>query len=83
MTWRPELLRQPALALSAVADARLRRPGGPHHDLRGRTEIEHAGWFTREELQARLEAAEVGLPGASSIAPRMIPTWRDGPLAAP
>jgi NAD+ diphosphatase len=41
-------------------------------------EIEFAEWFTREELEARLESGEVGLPGRSSIAFRMIRAWRDG-----
>jgi len=46
-------------------------------------EIEHARWFTREELGQAIEAAEVGLPGAASIAHRIIAAWRDGSLAEP
>lgn len=42
-------------------------------------EIAWAGWFTREELTAQLEAGTVGLPGPSSIASRLIATWRDEP----
>jgi NAD+ diphosphatase len=41
-------------------------------------EIEFAQWFTREELEAKLDAGEHGLPGRSSIAYRMINAWRDG-----
>jgi NAD+ diphosphatase len=41
-------------------------------------EIEFAQWFTREELQTKLDAGELGLPGKSSIAYRMIIEWRDG-----
>jgi NAD+ diphosphatase len=43
------------------------------------TEIAHAEWYTRDELQAKLAAGELGLPGRSSIASRMIQTWLDGP----
>jgi len=42
-------------------------------------EIAWAGWFTREELTAQLEAGTIGLPGPSSIASRLIATWRDEP----
>ncbi len=42
-------------------------------------EIAWAGWFTRDELTAQLEAGTLGLPGASSIASRLIATWRDEP----
>ena len=41
-------------------------------------EIEFAEWFSREELEAKLDSGEVGLPGRSSIAFRMIRAWRDG-----
>jgi NAD+ diphosphatase len=41
-------------------------------------EIEFAEWFSREELEAKLDSGEVGLPGRSSIAFRMIGAWRDG-----
>jgi NAD+ diphosphatase len=41
-------------------------------------EIAHAEWYTRDELSAKLNAGELGLPGRSSIALRMIETWRDG-----
>jgi NAD+ diphosphatase len=41
-------------------------------------EIEFAAWFTREELGEKLESGELGLPGRSSIASRMIQAWRDG-----
>ena len=42
-------------------------------------EIAWAGWFTREELTAQLDAGTIGLPGASSIASRLIATWRNEP----
>jgi NAD+ diphosphatase len=41
-------------------------------------EIAHAEWYTRDELSAKLDAGELGLPGRSSIALRMIEAWRDG-----
>jgi NAD+ diphosphatase len=43
-------------------------------------EIAWAGWFTRDELDRQLAADEVGLPGPSSIAHRMIEAWRAGTL---
>jgi NAD+ diphosphatase len=42
-------------------------------------EIAWAGWFTREELTAQLDAGTLGLPGPSSIAHRLISTWRTEP----
>ena len=42
-------------------------------------EIAWAGWFTRDELTAQLEAGTIGLPGPSSIAHRLIATWRAEP----
>ncbi|MGI3782429.1 MAG: NAD(+) diphosphatase [Janthinobacterium lividum] len=42
-------------------------------------EIAWAGWFTRDELTAQLEAGTIGLPGPSSIAHRLITTWRSEP----
>ena len=42
-------------------------------------EIAWAGWFTRDELTAQLEAGTIGLPGPSSIAHRLITTWRAEP----
>jgi NAD+ diphosphatase len=42
-------------------------------------EIAWAGWFTREELSAQLDAGTLGLPGPSSIAHRLISTWRSQP----
>jgi NAD+ diphosphatase len=41
-------------------------------------EIAYAEWYTRDQLSAKLDAGEVGLPGRSSIAARMIQAWRDG-----
>lgn len=43
-------------------------------------EIAHAEWYTRDELSAKLDAGELGLPGRSSIALRMIEAWRDGAM---
>lgn len=47
-------------------------------------ELAHAAWYTRDELTARLDAGDLGLPGPASIASRLIQTWRDGrdPFAA-
>ena len=42
-------------------------------------EIAHADWYTRDGLQAKLASGELGLPGPSSIASRLIQTWLDGP----
>ena len=42
-------------------------------------EIAWAGWFTRDDLTRQLEAGEIGLPGSSSIAHRLIGAWRDAP----
>ena len=41
-------------------------------------ELEHAAWYTRDDLRKQLEAEDVGLPGQSSIAYRLIQTWLDG-----
>jgi NAD+ diphosphatase len=41
-------------------------------------EIAFAEWHTREGLRAKLDAGELGLPGPSSIAFRLIHTWLDG-----
>lgn len=41
-------------------------------------ELEHADWFSRDDLRKRLEAEEVALPNPSSIAYRLIHTWLDG-----
>jgi NAD+ diphosphatase len=41
-------------------------------------EIEAARWFTREQLQAGLDAGDVALPSRCSIAHRMITTWLRG-----
>jgi NAD+ diphosphatase len=41
-------------------------------------EIAHAEWYTRDQLSAKLDAGELGLPGKTSIAARMIQAWRDG-----
>lgn len=46
-------------------------------------EIEHARWFTRDELTAAVDAGEVGLPGEASIAHRLIADWRSESLVAP
>jgi NAD+ diphosphatase len=41
-------------------------------------EISYAEWFTRDQLDAKLDSGELGLPGRTSIASRMIQAWRDG-----
>ena len=41
-------------------------------------EIAWAAWFTRDELTRQLDAGEIGLPGPSSIAHRLIQAWREG-----
>jgi NAD+ diphosphatase len=41
-------------------------------------EISHAAWYTRDELTAALDREGLALPGASSIASRLIAAWREG-----
>ena len=43
-------------------------------------EIAAADWYTRDQLTAELDAGRLGLPGPTSIAARLIQTWRDGEL---
>ena len=45
-------------------------------------ELGWARWFSREELSAELDAGEVSMPGAGSIAGRIIAAWRAGELTA-
>lgn len=46
-------------------------------------EIEHARWFTREELSAALACGELTISGRVSIARRLIEHWYGRPLDAP
>ena len=46
-------------------------------------EIAHAEWHTRDGLRAKLAGGELGLPGQSSIAYRLIQTWLEGPTPLP
>ena len=41
-------------------------------------ELEHAAWMTRDEVRSAVDGGELGLPGPSSIASRMIADWLDG-----
>ena len=41
-------------------------------------ELAHASWMSRSEVTERVAAGEIGLPGRSSIASRMIQAWLDG-----
>jgi NAD+ diphosphatase len=43
-------------------------------------EIAEAHWFSRDELRAALDAGDLGLPGAVSIAHRIIEAWYGGEL---
>jgi NAD+ diphosphatase len=43
-------------------------------------EIEFAAWFTRDQVREQVSSGELGLPGASSIAFRMIEAWLAGDL---
>lgn len=43
-------------------------------------EIEHARWFTREEMLAEATAGTLVLPGAISISRALIEEWYGGPL---
>ncbi|MFT3862506.1 NAD(+) diphosphatase [Micropruina sp.] len=58
------------------------RAAGTRIEVDG-VEIEHARWFTREELTAAEDAGEVSLPGSASIASRLVAEWRSGELPAP
>lgn len=46
-------------------------------------EIEHARWFTRDELNLAVASGEVRLPGEASIAHRIVSQWRAGTLPDP
>jgi len=48
-------------------------------------EIEHARWFTRDELASAVASREIGLPSRHSTAMRLINRWwhPDGPSAPP
>ncbi len=46
-------------------------------------EIEHARWFSRDELNLAVTSGAVGLPGEASIAHRIVAEWRAGTLPAP
>lgn len=41
-------------------------------------ELEHADWMSRDDVRAAVAADGLSLPGASSIASRMIAAWLDG-----
>ena len=41
-------------------------------------ELEHAAWMSRGDVRDAVAAGEIKLPGASSIASRMIEAWLDG-----
>ncbi|MET1008142.1 MAG: NAD(+) diphosphatase [Propionibacteriaceae bacterium] len=43
-------------------------------------EIEVASWFTRDQVRSQVASGELGLPGASSIAYRLIEAWLNGEL---
>lgn len=44
-------------------------------------EIVFADWFTRAQVTSQVAAGELGLPGRSSIASRMVAAWLDGSLS--
>lgn len=46
-------------------------------------EIEHARWFSRDELAEATSNGEVALPGSGSIAQGIIDDWRTGSLSRP
>ena len=41
-------------------------------------ELDHAAWMSREDVRSPVASGEIGLPGGSSIASRMIDAWLDG-----
>ena len=66
------------MAVPAFTDGGVLRPGNDEQHQHRPREIAHAEWYTRDELSAKLDAGDLGLPGHSSIALRMIQAWRDG-----
>lgn len=46
-------------------------------------EIEWARWFTRSELRAAVASGEIGLPGAASVASRLVNSWLGEPAVGP
>jgi NAD+ diphosphatase len=40
-------------------------------------ELSHAAWMSREDVRSAVASGEIGLPGGSSIASRMIAAWLD------
>jgi NAD+ diphosphatase len=40
-------------------------------------ELEHAAWMSRDDVRSGVASGEIGLPGGSSIASRMIAAWLD------
>jgi len=46
-------------------------------------EVEHAAWFTRDELARAVAAGEVVPPSRSSIARALVEDWFGGPLPVP
>ena len=43
-------------------------------------EIDTADWYTREQVKTQVGNGTLGLPGASSIASRLVDAWMDGTL---
>jgi len=43
-------------------------------------EIDSAAWFTRDQVRTQVASGELGLPGTSSIASRLVAAWLDGTL---
>jgi NAD+ diphosphatase len=43
-------------------------------------EIEFAAWFSRDEIRTKVASGEIGLPGATSIAYRLIEAWLNDEL---
>ena len=41
-------------------------------------ELDHAAWMSRDEVRSSVSSGELALPGASSIASRMIDAWLSG-----
>ena len=58
------------------------RAAGTEIEVDG-VEIEHARWFSRDELNLAVTSGAVGLPGEASIAHRIVAEWRAGTLPAP
>ena len=48
-----------------------------------KVELEWGGWYTRAEVDAAQARGSLTLPGAGSVAGRILDAWRAGALPSP